>query len=188
VTARFGGVVALVASGALVLAACGSSSGKAASQPPASPTTAPASSTGSGAKPVAMTASSKLGEILVDSKDRTLYTLTKNGTPVACTGQCLTFWPPLLLPAGVTTAVAGSGVGTLGMAAMSGGEQVSYHGAPLYRFSMDKAAGETNGEGINAFGGTWHVVKIGTSPTTTSPGAGGAPGASTTTSTSGYGY
>jgi predicted lipoprotein with Yx(FWY)xxD motif len=135
-----------------------------------------------------MTASSKLGDILVDSKGMTLYTLTKNGTPVACTGQCLTFWPPLLLPAGVTTAVAGSGVGTLGMASMSGGEQVSYHGAPLYRFSMDKAAGETNGEGISSFGGTWHAVKIGASPSaspTTSP-AGGAPAATTTTA--GYGY
>jgi len=119
----------------------------------------------------------------------TVYTLMKNGKPVPCTGQCLTVWPPLLLPAGVTTAVAGSGVGTLGMAAMSGGEQVSYHGAPLYRFSMDKAPGDTNGDGINAFGGTWHVVKIGASPSaspsTTSP-AGGAPAATTTTA--GYGY
>jgi predicted lipoprotein with Yx(FWY)xxD motif len=133
-----------------------------------------------------MTASSKLGNILVDSKGMTLYTLTKNGTPVACTGMCLTFWPPLLLPHGVTTAVAGSGVGSLGMSAMSGGEQVSYHAAPLYRFSMDKAAGDTNGEGITSFGGTWHVVKIGASSTTTSP-AGGAPASTTPTTSSGSG-
>jgi predicted lipoprotein with Yx(FWY)xxD motif len=114
----------------------------------------------------------------------TLYTLTNNGMPVACTGQCLTFWPPLLLPAADKTAV-GSGVANLGTATTSAGRQVSYKGAPLHRFSMDKAPGDTNGEGIASFGGTWHVVKLGASTSTTSPAA-GVPASTPTTMSSGY--
>ena len=57
---------------------------------------------------------------------------------------------------------------------------------------MDKAPGDTNGEGINAFGGTWHVVKI-TGRRARRP-AGGVPATtpttirSTTTSGGGNGY
>jgi predicted lipoprotein with Yx(FWY)xxD motif len=117
----------------------------------------------------------------------TLYTLTKDGKPVACTGQCPTIWPPLVLPAGQTSAV-GTGVANLAVADTNSGKQVAYKGDPLYRFSMDKAPGDTNGEGINAFGGIWHVVKIGASTSTTSPGAGVPATTPTTTSGSGYGY
>jgi predicted lipoprotein with Yx(FWY)xxD motif len=31
-------------------------------------------------------------------------------------------------------------------------------GIPLYTFAKDKTSKDTNGEGINAFGGTWHVA------------------------------
>ncbi len=34
-------------------------------------------------------------------------------------------------------------------------------GRPLYRFSIDTAKGQANGEGIHSFGGVWHVVKEG---------------------------
>jgi predicted lipoprotein with Yx(FWY)xxD motif len=36
--------------------------------------------------------------------------------------------------------------------------QVTYNHHPLYMFAKDKAKGQTNGEGVNAFGGTWDVV------------------------------
>jgi predicted lipoprotein with Yx(FWY)xxD motif len=183
------GIVALAASAALLLAACGSSGGKVSSSSPtsapAASTSQPSGATGQTAKPIAMTADSKLGRLLVDSNGMTVYTLMNNGKTVPCTGQCLTFWPPLLVPAGQTTA-AGTGVADLGTATTSAGKQVSYRGAPLYRYSMDNAPGDTNGDGINAFGGTWHVVKLGASTTTTSPAA-GVPATAPTT-TSGYGY
>jgi hypothetical protein len=67
----------------------------------------------------------------------------------------------------------------LGAVAGSGGQQVTENRAPLYRFSGDQAAGATNGDGINSFGGTWHVVKVGT--------GGGATG-STSPSTGSSGY
>jgi predicted lipoprotein with Yx(FWY)xxD motif len=142
----------------LLLAACGSSSSKTAT-------------TNAGAA-VVMTSSSKLGALLADRSAMTLYTLTNAGQPIACTGGCAKFWPPLLLPSGVATAKGAAGVSGLGVVTMNGGMQVTEHGDPLYRFSGDKAAGDTHGEGINSFGGIWHVATTaashgGTPPNTT---------------------
>jgi predicted lipoprotein with Yx(FWY)xxD motif len=184
---RYG--VALAAAAALLLAACGSSGGKASSSPTSAPgassTTAPSSATAEG-KPIVMTADSKLGRLLVDSKGMTLYTLMNDGKPVACTGACLTIWPPLVLPAGVTSAV-GSGVASLGTANTGDGKQVSYKGAPLHTFTADQGPGDTNGEGITSFGGTWHVVKLMATTDTTSPAA-GVPATTPATTAGGYGY
>jgi hypothetical protein len=35
---------------------------------------------------------------------------------------------------------------------------VSYGGHPLYRYSGDTAPGDTNGQGVNAFGALWYAV------------------------------
>src|SRR5277367_3173958 len=62
---------------------------------------------------------SQFGTILVSG--RTVYTLKPS--KVACGAQCLKFWPPVLLPKGVTTPTASSGVnsGRLGVAKAAGG-------------------------------------------------------------------
>jgi hypothetical protein len=36
--------------------------------------------------------------------------------------------------------------------------QVTYNGHPLYYFAEDTKAGQTNGQGVNAFGAKWFVV------------------------------
>jgi hypothetical protein len=36
--------------------------------------------------------------------------------------------------------------------------QLTYNVHPLYTFVDDKKSGDTNGEGINAFGGSWFAV------------------------------
>src|SRR5262249_58062812 len=71
-----------------------------------------------------------------------------------CTDQCAGAWPPLTV---TTTPVAGSGVtaSLLSTIATSIGKQVTYAGHPLYRFSGDQAAGQTNGFGS---GGVWWVL------------------------------
>lgn len=174
-----------VAVAAIALAACGSSgsSGSTAKADTTNPTTPPTASS----PPVVKTATNaKLGSLFVDSKGMTLYTLTSSGHPVACTGQCAKFWPPLVLPAGTTTASGTAGVTDLGTASGAGGLQVTEKGAPLYRFSGDMAAGDANGEGIGSFGGVWHVVQAsGAGPATTNAPATNAPAPSTT---NGYGY
>ncbi|MDQ1433756.1 MAG: hypothetical protein QOF59_572 [Actinomycetota bacterium] len=174
------------------LAACGSSSKasvspKAQSSATTSTTGAPSTAT---AKPVVkISMVGTVGSVLVDDTGLTLYTLTKSGAPIACTGQCATFWPPLTLPAGTTTAVGDSGVTGLGTAKVSGGLQVTANGDPLYRFSQDTGPGDAKGEGISSFGGVWHAVQSSgpgeVTPTTGAPTT-VAP-ATTPTTSSGYG-
>ena len=120
--------------------------------------------------------------ILTDAQGRTLYTLTNAGKPVACTGTCASHWPPLLLPTGVTSP-SGTNVTGLTAVSMNGGEQVALHGDPLYRYAGDTNAGDTNGQGITSFGGTWHAASTSaaappaatptTTPPATSSGSGG---------------
>ena len=39
-----------------------------------------------------------------------------------------------------------------------GSAQVTYAGHPLYLFSGDQNPGDTNGEGVVAFGASWYAV------------------------------
>jgi predicted lipoprotein with Yx(FWY)xxD motif len=108
-----------------------------------------------------------LGPILVSSNGLTLYYNTaEKGTTLVCTAACLGFWPPLLLPPGVTTPTSGPGItGTLrSIARPDGGQQVTYNNEPLYNFSKDKNPGDINGEGIVAFGGVWHAARVNGTP------------------------
>jgi predicted lipoprotein with Yx(FWY)xxD motif len=160
----------------LTLGACGGSgkSHKAAS----TATTAPAvssTSTTTAAPPAVVNTKTdpKLGTILADSQGMTLYTLTSNGKAVTCDATCASVWPPLELPPGVTTPSGGPGVTNLAAAAGPNGTMiVTFQGLPLYRFTKDKDSGDAYGEGLQSFGGTWHVVKTGkaagTTPTSSS--------------------
>ena len=102
-------------------------------------------------------ANTNLGKVLVDSKGRTLYLFTKDsGSTSACSGMCATFWPPLQ---GKPKAGRGARASLLATIKRSGGQsQVTYHGHPLYRFAKDTKAGEVDGEGLTAFGGSWFAV------------------------------
>jgi predicted lipoprotein with Yx(FWY)xxD motif len=120
---------------------------------------------------IATVVNKKLGTILV-SKDRTLYIL-KGAT---CTGGCLTYWPPVLLPKGVKAATAGMGVSAskLGVVSIAGGKrEVTYGGAPLFWFVGDTAAGQVKGNGVKTDGGTWSVVATSKAASSGSAGSGG---------------
>jgi predicted lipoprotein with Yx(FWY)xxD motif len=145
---------------------------------PASPPAATASPTGSPASPPASTASptgsptsdtvklgvarsSSLGSYLTAPNGKTLYTLSSDPADKStCTGECATAWPPLkIAPNGKVEAPV---MGTFGIIKRADGtDQVALDGHPLYEFIKDTAPGQTNGEGIVAFGGTWHVAKAG---------------------------
>jgi predicted lipoprotein with Yx(FWY)xxD motif len=105
------------------------------------------------------TASTKLGRVLVNSRGHTLYLFGKDKRgKTACSGMCATFWPPLIA-SGKPRATAGVKASLLGTTKRADGRlQVTYNHHPLYTFAKDTKKGQTNGEGINAFGGTWDAV------------------------------
>lgn len=102
---------------------------------------------------------SGLERMLVDTRGHTLYLFMadRNGKS-ACSGSCVSFWPPLLTK-GKPHAGAGVSAALLGtIKRPGGGVQVTYAGHPLYTFSLDTRAGQTKGEGLNDFGGRWYAV------------------------------
>ena len=100
-----------------------------------------------------------LGKILVDSRGRTLYVLSADSAGKSrCFGACARNWPPLRASGKPTvgTGLKASKVGTIRR--RDGKPQVTYNRHPLYRFVGDTRPGQTNGQGIVAFGGRWSVV------------------------------
>src|SRR5579863_620305 len=92
-----------------------------------------------------------LGTILVTSAGKTLY-LDKADKPphFACTGGCLSIWPPLKAN-GTLKAAGGAIAADLGKVKGPGGEQVTYKGHPLYTFVSDTKSDPTSGQGQNGF-------------------------------------
>jgi predicted lipoprotein with Yx(FWY)xxD motif len=101
----------------------------------------------------------KLGTFLVDGKGRTLYLFQKDTTKKStCSGACATAWPPLLTT-GTPKASGSVRKALLGTTRRSNGTtQVTYKGHPLYRFVQDAKAGDTKGQGVNAFGARWYAL------------------------------
>jgi predicted lipoprotein with Yx(FWY)xxD motif len=136
----------------VAIAACGGGSAT-ASTTPAKTTSTSTTSIGTG--------TTALGTILVDSQGRTLYLFTHDsGTTSACSGPCASAWPPLVATGApkATSCVSAALLGTSKRA--DGATQVTYNGNPLYRFVKDAKAGETNGQGVTAFGGSWFAVTL----------------------------
>jgi predicted lipoprotein with Yx(FWY)xxD motif len=100
--------------------------------------------------------------VVVNSRGMTLYTLSDErvGNLKCLTQTCFGFWPPYKITAGQPLTKARDVKGTLGrLRRVRGGfSQLMLNGHPLYRFGGDHAKGQANGEGIRAYGGTWHVV------------------------------
>jgi predicted lipoprotein with Yx(FWY)xxD motif len=113
-------------------------------------------------------------KVLTNSKGFTLYSFAPDtATKSNCNGACATAWPPQKGP--VTASGFTATFGTIKRS--DGSTQATFDGHPLYTFTGDTAAGQANGNGVNAFGGLWHEV----------PTSGGAAPAATSTS-GGNGY
>jgi predicted lipoprotein with Yx(FWY)xxD motif len=123
-----------------------------------------------------------IGQILVTSQGRTLYLFKADqGTKSACTDACAGAWPPLLVKGNPTLAngVNASLVGTA--TRPEGARQLTYNGHPLYLFAQDQKAGETNGQGVSAFGAAWFALnsagnQISAQPSSSSTSGGGGLG------------
>jgi predicted lipoprotein with Yx(FWY)xxD motif len=97
--------------------------------------------------------------MLADDAGRTLYLWEADqGDESACDGPCAEAWPPLTTDG---RPAAGDGVkaSLLGTSKRADGTlNVTYAGHPLYYFSGDQAAGDSNGKGSDGFGAKWWPV------------------------------
>jgi predicted lipoprotein with Yx(FWY)xxD motif len=114
----------------------------------------------------------------VNSQGRTLYLFKADqGTKSACTGACAAAWPPLLVK-GKPTLGNGINASLIRTATRpEGTTQLTYNGHPLYLFAQDQKAGETNGQGVSAFGAAWFALnsagnQVSASSSSTSGGGG----------------
>jgi predicted lipoprotein with Yx(FWY)xxD motif len=153
-----------IASAAALIALCACAKNAAPSSGGGSSTTTHAGSVMIGTKSIP-----GVGTVLVDSSGLTLYALaSESGGTIMCTDSCATTWPPVLLPAGVSSATAGSGVSASKLGTISrpdGGTQVTYGGMPLYLFVSDQAPGQDTGQGVEGF----HVATPSGSGSTSGP-------------------
>ena len=157
-------LIALAAAAAVSLGACGTSNtiaGVPSPAPAAAPAAAPASAAPAGP---ALTASptAALGTVVVDGTGYTLYRFDKDKPKPSksnCNGSCATQWPPVLVAsADEAKAVKLDGVdaGAVGTVKRADGKlQLTIGGWPVYRYSGDKAAGDTTGQGV---GKVWFAV------------------------------
>jgi predicted lipoprotein with Yx(FWY)xxD motif len=163
--------ITLLSSGAVLLLAALAVAGCGGSGSAAPPTTK------DGRAATLGVADDSIGKVLVNSQGRTLYVFNKDsGTQSTCTGACAVNWPPLRAN-GKPTVGTGANASLATSTPQSGGRsQITYNGHPLYLFKGDQKAGQTNGEGLTAFGGQWFAVSPAgnqVSPTTAAPAGGG---------------
>ena len=150
-------LLTLAGSALAVVALAGCSSTTSAPTTAASASPSMSASKAPAMNPDAATASGKLGEIIVDGKGMTAYVWDKdtaNSGVSACTGPCATLWPAI-----TTTSASPTVTGITGTVAtitgVNGGKQITINGLPIYAFSKDTKAGDTNGQGVLNI---WHVV------------------------------
>jgi predicted lipoprotein with Yx(FWY)xxD motif len=112
---------------------------------------------------VNVTEAEGFGPILVNGEGMSLYVFmadTQDSGTSTCGDDdgCATEWPPLTTEG---DPVAGEGVDATLLGTITrddGSLQVTYNGWPLYLFEEDAAAGDTNGQGLEEFGGLWFLV------------------------------
>jgi predicted lipoprotein with Yx(FWY)xxD motif len=162
-------LAALLAASAVTLAACGGASAGTASGATASDAGGTTPATGSGLH----AAGTGLGRVLVDADGRTVYLLTADSRGTStCGADCLSEWPAVApgragldVPVGSATTPDGTATATVA-------------GQPVYVFSGDHGPGDVNGEGIQAFGGTWYAVSPKGTAVTSSTGSSTTPSGS----------
>jgi predicted lipoprotein with Yx(FWY)xxD motif len=149
------------------LAACGGSSSD-------NTTSTSAATSTSSSQPFTTKTVPNVGEILVDSSGKALYTNNQDTTgDVKCTGECTAIWVPLT----------------------QNGKPVGLNGTPLYTFSSD-TPGKVTGDGVrDTFGGVDFIWTVATPSGSSQAGGTPAPAATTPTTTGGsssssggYGY
>jgi predicted lipoprotein with Yx(FWY)xxD motif len=131
-------------------------------------------------------AQSQFGPILTDAQGRTLYGFTKDTqSKSTCYQACAKAWPPVVAQ---VQPQPGQGLNPALLTAIprqDGTMQVIYGKWPLYYFTGDQQAGQTNGQGSK---GVWFLVGANGKLVKTAAGGANNGGAATQTTAGGYGY
>lgn len=155
-----------------MLAACGqdvtppdppaTDDGNATAQPSApAPAAGPtASGTSPGAQPMLL----REGDPghLADGSGAALYYLEGNHDGSRCDTACEQVWPPV--KSEDANPVAAPGVNQSAVATVqgqgAGGNHVTYHGHPLYRYAGDRGARTTTGDDVEDQWGRWRLMGV----------------------------
>jgi predicted lipoprotein with Yx(FWY)xxD motif len=122
------------------------------------PTTTGSGGIGTTSETVNAIADPTYGAILVDASGLSLYVFVPDtpGTST-CYGQCADVWPPLLAE-GTPTKGEEITAKIRTVTRKNGPKQVTVAGHPLYLYRGDKKPGDTKGQGVKQFGGTWYLI------------------------------
>ncbi|MBE9668790.1 hypothetical protein [Mucilaginibacter boryungensis] len=105
---------------------------------------------------VQLTTNAKFGALLTDNNGFSLYFFSKDAANTStCIDACAIIWPPFFKE----NPSIGTGLSATDFAVITrpdGSKQNTYKGWPLYYYSKDAAAGDTNGD---AFGNLWAIAK-----------------------------
>lgn len=101
------------------------------------------------------------GGHLVDGSGAALYALEDNADGSKCDAACEQVWPPVMSDAAGPSAapeLQQDAVSTVTVE--QGGNQVTYHGHPLYRYAGDLGARTTTGHDVQDQWGRWWLVGV----------------------------
>ncbi len=150
-------LLALAATG--VAAGCGSSDDQPADVGAYGAGASPPTTTQAAGPATVSTATGELGTYLADAEGRTLYLFEMDaGASSTCSGACAAAWPPLLT-AGAPGADGAAKADLIGTTTRDDGTvAVTYAGHPLYYYAGDRAPGDTEGQGLDAYGAEWYAL------------------------------
>lgn len=117
--------------------------------------------------------SEEYGEYLADFEGYALYIFVANDasiedvepmtdgvrdTAMSCTGTCLDAWPAFSADSDVRED-AGVDSEMLYIESFDDRSHAVYNGWPLFYFVQDEEPGQTNGHGVESFGGVWYLIR-----------------------------
>lgn len=101
-------------------------------------------------------ASGSQGQYLADASGRAVYMLEGDA---ACTGECLSVWPPVIVDTTTPTVASSLQAGLVSAVPRDDGSmQLTYNGHPLYYYNKDTGAAMAMGHDVTDDFGEWYLV------------------------------
>jgi predicted lipoprotein with Yx(FWY)xxD motif len=102
-----------------------------------------------------------LGTVVVDARGYTVYVLSTGGRqnlPCTSASGCTSAWPPVVVASGQAGVGSGLHHAMLTTTSVGGTTVPVYAGWRLYTFYGDSGPGQSGGQGVQSYGGTWYAI------------------------------